>query len=180
MKSKLRNAARTAGFSLIELMLIVAIIGVMASIAIPSFKGALVRAKRAERNLMFDAIYRSIEEYYNSNNYVFPTLSGTTTTLSGAYNPTYTAPFTSALKTFKSSAVGWSYLAFNPTGQMRYSYQFTANTDAASVSNNYFTIQSIGDADNNGIPALHTQTWTLTSTGNWTITFADSPTATEE
>ncbi len=39
---------RSRGFTLIELMVVVAIIAIIAAIAIPSFEGNLVRARRAE------------------------------------------------------------------------------------------------------------------------------------
>ena len=169
-----RNAVQR-GFSLIELMIIVAIIGIMASIAIPSFKGALVRAKKGERNLLLDAIYRSIQEYYNSNNYAFPnSCGGTVTCISTAFNPTYTPPFTSAPKLFDATQPGWNLLAFAPEGQMRYSYNLTAQSDP-NAGTGFIQVQSIGDADQDGIAAYHWINYTLQPNSSWTIATSDFP-----
>jgi prepilin-type N-terminal cleavage/methylation domain-containing protein len=54
----------TKGFTLIELMVSVAIIGILSSIAIPSFQKFQLRSKQAERAVLMTSIYRAIEDYW--------------------------------------------------------------------------------------------------------------------
>ena len=56
-----RNAR---GFTLIELMIVVAIIGILASIAIPSYQDYTIRAQVAEALLLVDEIKPSIRDFY--------------------------------------------------------------------------------------------------------------------
>lgn len=62
------------GFSLIELMIVVAIVGVLGAIAMPAYNNYVLRGKRAEgRNALMDLAARQ-ERFYSDNNQYTPTL----------------------------------------------------------------------------------------------------------
>ena len=56
------------GFTLIELMIVVAIVSILAAVAFPSYQQHVLRGNRAEgRTALLDAAAR-LERYYSDNN----------------------------------------------------------------------------------------------------------------
>jgi len=93
------------GFTLIELMIVIAIIGILAAVAIPSYQNYTKRAKASEAKIMLDAIRTNEEAYKAQNNnytssmtllgnpaanatYYAYTLAATSTTFTGTATPT--------------------------------------------------------------------------------------------
>ena len=68
--------ATQKGFTLIELMIVVAIIGILAAIAIPAYQNYTIRAQVTEGLSLSEGWKTSISEYYAQNG-AFPTCSST-------------------------------------------------------------------------------------------------------
>ena len=58
-----RNRKQDAGFTLIELMIVMAIIGVLAVVAIPSFVGAIKQAREAVLKVDLHVLRAAIDSY---------------------------------------------------------------------------------------------------------------------
>ncbi len=101
---------RREAFTLIELMIAVAIIAILASIAVPSFQDAIFRSRRAEAKLNVKGISVA-EDAYNAafDDYV-----------SCANN--HGGSLTKVTRPWDRSLSGWEQLDFEPAGDVRCNY----------------------------------------------------------
>ncbi len=60
-----RNRLRQKGFTLIELMVVVSIIGILAAIAIPAYQDYVVRSKLAEAAQLLGPVKTAVSQYYD-------------------------------------------------------------------------------------------------------------------
>jgi type IV pilus assembly protein PilE len=87
-----------SGFSLVELMIVVAIVGILASIAYPSFTNAMTKGRRAEGRTALAELLQQQERFMTqTNSYcAFSNAGGTVTAVAGCT----TVPF----KTFSGDS----------------------------------------------------------------------------
>ncbi len=122
------------GFTLVELMIVVGIIGIIASLAIPNFLKFTARTQRSE---MLETVSK-LKLYFKNTYDNVGTMSTSSTVLPGAsstVNPATLLPVGTAAA-WSTTAAGWSDFQFPPEGgvRMRYSYTLGAADASGRVS----------------------------------------------
>ena len=144
------QATRTqrGGFTLVELMIVVAIIGVLASLAIPAFVEQQHAAKRSEAYANLSALAKSQKSYFAEKD----TFHDST-----APWPDFTLRASGILDTTKQSwdadsQTHFDELGWKPDGAVMYSYETNATLfcDGCELC---FTASAYGDADGDGFPS---------------------------
>jgi type IV pilus assembly protein PilA len=135
---------RHSGFTLIELMIVVAIIGILASVAIPQFRTFQLRSKTAERSLVMSAINRAADDYFAREGR-YPTItSPTTSQLSTSWNPSMDpVPYK---RPMPLTMTDWAKLSLRIDGNVYYSYLASGNSGPGY--RDMYTY-AVGDLDGN-------------------------------
>lgn len=63
----LNQLRKQSGFTIIELLIVIAIIGILATLVLTNFQGAQAKGRDTVRQNDVNAMYQKLEEYYNEN-----------------------------------------------------------------------------------------------------------------
>lgn len=146
--------SKVRGFTLIELMIVVAIIGLLSSVAIPSFIKYTRRAMTSEATMnirrMYDgAVTYYVSEHANSNGSAqdrrFPADAGPTPSSIPAATRVQVTPS-------EWSSQEWQQLDFMVSDPVRFSYSFDSNGLTGSLALGQMIAQ--GDLNGDGVPSL--------------------------
>lgn len=66
--------AKQHGFTIVELLIVIVVIGILAALVITTFTGIQQRARNTERETDIKALHGQVEAYYAQNGY-YPTLA---------------------------------------------------------------------------------------------------------
>jgi type IV pilus assembly protein PilA len=139
---KLKRAAK--GFTLIELMIVVAIIGILSSLAIPAYRSYTARAQASEAFSLFDGLkVRMTEQYSVEGTFLIGGVSGITAITSGKYvasivpTSSLVAPAdkTSLVATYKSVGVSTKLLNQAGTGPAKVHVYYNNKDNGWSCAN---------------------------------------------
>ncbi|MFT4532136.1 MAG: type IV pilus assembly protein PilA [Candidatus Saccharimonadales bacterium] len=64
----LKQLRKQNGFTIIELLIVIAIIGILATLVLTNFQGAQARGRDTVRQNDINSIYQKLEEFHNENN----------------------------------------------------------------------------------------------------------------
>ncbi len=135
---------QSKAFTLIELLIVMAVIAILISIAIPSFRGMQNEAKKTRATGELQTLKVAIESYYKNHSSLYPAMAG--------YQDTLKVAVPTILESYL-------YDPFVTNGSTPYNFVLSGGTPANS---SYYILFSIGPSGNGSanVSATGIVSWT--------------------
>ena len=152
MKRSIQRAM--SGFTLVELMIVVVILGILAAVAIPAFTRYVKRSKTAEATGNISKIYQGQVSYYQASQERSTQASFVNATAMPSANPT-NVKYTPNVTQWTDDA-NWNAVSFSlDTGHY---YQYVCPGDTAT-----FSARAVGNIDGDGSNSTFERIGTITA-----------------
>ena len=143
--------SRQKGFTLVELMIVVVILGILAAIAIPAFIKYVRNSKTSEAKENLAYIFRESTTYFAGER-VLRGVTGTAITpqfpeSTVALTPATVPPGTRVLTGTWNDDVTWNALKFSIADPHYYAYEYESTGAGSPGSSSLFTARARGDLD---------------------------------
>ncbi|MEJ1959088.1 MAG: prepilin-type N-terminal cleavage/methylation domain-containing protein [Nitrosomonadales bacterium] len=120
------------GFTLIELMIVVAIIGILAAVAIPAFQDYITKAQISKVGTALASVQTALADYAQNNAGAFPAANGWASLGINSSGPTGTSSVSSF--TLAANGVVTAFLATGIAGSATCNIVFTPTVPTGATS----------------------------------------------
>ncbi|HRC56482.1 MAG TPA: prepilin-type N-terminal cleavage/methylation domain-containing protein [Kofleriaceae bacterium] len=144
MKRILARRSKQGGFTLIELMIVVAIIGILAAVAIPAFMDYMKKGKATEAELQLDKIKINAKTAYVENS-AYPSVTPALTPAADCCTQNDGGKKKCAVAAANWAVAAWQALDFQLDEAHYFQYQYTGVAAGDS-----YAAAAVGDLDCDG------------------------------